>query len=632
MSENKIKLENVVVIPDKVKVREFCSISISFSINEDLPPDTILIFRLRGGRNNKNDWYFLQPHDDDSKGHVKLFTNPKVNIIPFILTGGELSVNYYIYDKNGLKKGSKLKFEIKNTLVQSIVEIKKKFEILIKYPGKKAIKIDNSPYITVENEEFDHLTAFCPSTFQVKENITLIIRAEDKYYNLVEKFSGKIDVFVHINGSNEIFLKSTEFKEEDKGFLKVNDISIKVEGYGCFILKYNDNCFKSNSFLVQRENPKHRLYWGFIHGHTNKSDGIRSPEEYFENMKKAGLNFGTTTEHDHSWETSDDDFNYIKSIVKKFHEDGEFVSFFGYEWGYWYVGYGDICIYYYDDSIPILRSDVNKYNSVPKLVKNLKRYGDKVLMINHHSALRPGYRNWNYFDNSLERLVEIYSTWGSQELPYLEGNYLPPRYKFFGYGKYTRKRGAILEKKGSFVRDALERGYKLGFTAGGDDHYGIYPSGPIDLDDGIYPPGIMAIWAQNLTKQALWKALRERRCYGSTGPRIIIKFQVEDFFMGEIIDLNEVPVLKSKRELKFSLLSSEIIQNVEIIRNNNLFKSLSVNGNHFEKSIVDSEDFEDIAKTHAFKKEKFMFYYLRVKFKDKNMAWASPIWIVRNLE
>ncbi|GAH92825.1 unnamed protein product, partial [marine sediment metagenome] len=46
----------------------------------------------------------------------------------------------------------------------------------------------------------------------------------------------------------------------------------------------------------------------------------------------------------------------------------------------------------------------------------------------------------------------------------------------------------------------LRRGYKLGFTAGGDDHFGIYSSGPGDPDNGIYPSGIMAVWAKQLTK------------------------------------------------------------------------------------------------------------------------------------
>ena len=99
---------------------------------------------------------------------------------------------------------------------------------------------------------------------------------------------------------------------------------------------YNNTYFRSNPIKCQNTPIKKRLYWGYIHGHTLKSDGIRELDEYFNNLLNAGLDFGTSTEHDHIWETSEDDFEEIKKNVKNFNNEGKFVSFFGYEYGRWY--------------------------------------------------------------------------------------------------------------------------------------------------------------------------------------------------------------------------------------------------------------------------------------------------------
>ncbi|MFX0009258.1 MAG: DUF3604 domain-containing protein, partial [Candidatus Hermodarchaeota archaeon] len=300
-----------------------------------------------------------------------------------------------------------------------------------------------------------------------------------------------------------------------------------------------------------------------------------------------------------------------------------------YEWGYWYTGYGDICVYFLDPTLSVLRSDTNKYNSTPKLIKNLLPYKDKALMIAHHTALRPGYRNWDFFENSIERLVELYSTWGNQEFPSIEGNPLPPRYKFFGRGKFGPQKGPVIEKKGSFVRDALIRGYKLGFTSGGDDHFGLYPSGPYNPDNGIYPSGILAVWATDLTRKSLWNALINRKCYGTTGPRVIVEFGIENYFMGDIIDIELDPIALENRKLNLTITSPLLIEKVELVRNNEIYKSQIINSKTFTGEFVDSDAFRDVCQLHQNKREEFIFYYPRIYLSDNNMAWASPIWITK---
>ncbi|TFF94682.1 MAG: hypothetical protein EU543_00685, partial [Promethearchaeota archaeon] len=418
MEEKKPLLTDINVSPKKVKVREHCSISVNFILKLNLPKNSLLIFRIRGGRNNKNDWYYLQPYSSDEKGYIKLNLRNDKKILPLTITGKDLLIKYLILDEKGLEKDTKVEFSINNTLSQSIIEDNKKIEILFKKPGNSEILIQECPKLAIISRSFDHINIITPSIVNITESFKCILRFEDKYNNLVADSSGTVSLYFILQ-ENEDFITNIDVKPNNEGFIELRDLKIENGGIYSIEAKYNNQSYRSNPIHCKSIKVNElKLYWGYIHGHTSKSDGMISIDDYFENLIKSGLDFGTSTEHDRLYETSDADFREIKEIVEKYNAREDFVSLFGYEYGTWYTGYGDICIYHASNNIPIFRSEINKYNSTPKLIKNLKRYTDQVLMVGHHTALRPGYRNWDYFDNSLEKLVEIYSTWGNQEYPY----------------------------------------------------------------------------------------------------------------------------------------------------------------------------------------------------------------------
>ncbi len=628
-----LNLRDIVIHPACVKVRQFVNIKISFSLEIPLPIDSCLIFRFRGGRNNKNDWYILQANNPNEAGFSRLTTHKNHKFFPIIVNGKDLEARFILSEEKGLDKGEVLVFEIFNTLTQSISEKNKKIEIFIETGKNEKFKILNNPTIEVICEKFDHLTLISPSIVFPGQPIRTILRVEDKYNNVVETLKGNLNFFYNSINGNKSRIKDVSIEQRTQGVFRIETMGPAMAGFYNIEVSYQKKTFLSNIFECRNElNNNKRLFWGYIHGHTNKSDGMLDISDYFENLINAGLDFGTSTERDHLYETSEDDFKEINSIVNKYNKDGEFVSIFGYEYGTWYTGYGDICVYYFNNKLPILRSEINKYNSPQKLNKFLKEYKDNVLLISHHTALRPGFRNWDYFDNDVERLVEIYSTWGNQETSHSNGNPLPPRYKFYGYGRYALKRGPILERKGSFVLDALLRGYKLGFTAGGDDHFGAYPSGPVDLDNGLYPSGIMGVWADHLTKEALWNAFINRKTYGTTGPRIVIEFSLKKYFMGDIICLEENLDLINERIVKIAITSPLPLIKFEIIRNSEIFITNTTNKKIINTQYTDSICITDILMKHSKKEELFVLYYLRVFMEGNHMAWSSPIWIITSFD
>jgi len=92
-----------------------------------------------------------------------------------------------------------------------------------------------------------------------------------------------------------------------------------------------------------------------------------------------------------------------------------------------------------------------------------------------------------------------------------------------------------------------------------------------------------AVYAKNIDRESIFEALRTRRTYASTD-KILLDFSIEKHLMGEEAVLSDTnPGIRSARF-----------------------------------------DFRD----DAYRGED-SYYYVRVIQADKNMAWASPIWVRR---
>ena len=137
------------------------------------------------------------------------------------------------------------------------------------------------------------------------------------------------------------------------------------------------------------------------------------------------------------------------------------------------------------------------------------------------------YANLDWHDPEFERLVEVYSEWGEFEW---------------------------------FLKWALENDYRVGFTAGSDDHKGrpgaAYPgSGSF----GVYG-GLTCVFATELTRRGLWQALKARRCYGTTGQRIPVNVNADGHPMGSDLKTSDPP------EIAVDVIGTAPIESVEVFR------------------------------------------------------------------
>ena len=242
----------------------------------------------------------------------------------------------------------------------------------------------------------------------------------------------------------------------------------------------------------------------------------------------------------------------IERTAAEYHDPGNFVTFVGYEWHGDRRKYGDNNVFYFDD-----HGELDPAAELPDLYDHHR--GEKVLIIPHHIGYKKGRRgkDWDYFDEELSPVAEIYSYHGSSETEPspLELNNNPS----MGPG--------VSE---SLWQEGLDRGYRVGAIASNDG-----PGLP-----GGYGNGLAAVWADSLTRDSLYRAVSERRTYAVTGDRIELSYYVNDRPMGSALSGYD------RAKVDFSVEAPAALDRVELIVNGRRKKVY----NHLESGGMEGEN------------------------------------------
>jgi hypothetical protein len=164
-------------------------------------------------------------------------------------------------------------------------------------------------------------------------------------------------------------------------------------------------------------------------------------------------------------------------------------------------------------------------------------------------------------------------------------------------------RGKSYDARGEeLVRGFLDRGGRTGFVAGTDTHDGK-------------PAARTAVLARELTRDAIFDALRHRRNYAVNGARIGLDFRINGQVMGSEIESTGAP------RIALDVRGTDLIEEVAIVRNGKVLRAMQPRTRdfHFEEADAD------------FPRESY--YYVRVIQADedehgnRSHAWSSPIWV-----
>lgn len=333
------------------------------------------------------------------------------------------------------------------------------------------------------------------------------------------------------------------------------------------------------------------LYWGAIHGHTDVSDGEFDPDDYYRYGRDSGLlDFCCLADHD--WEIVEHErnrkrggFTYLQELAQKHNDPGRFVTFSAYEW----MGPdGHVNVYYNNDRTdnPIYVGDVSvlqwqKAQTLAGLI-DLYQGRDDVILIPHssHGQL------WRSHDDALMPVVEMYSCWGCSEY----------------------KLGHI----GSGAQEGLKHGYRFGFIGGADSHHGSpgHTGSPSKYHILSCREGFAAVYAPELTRDAIFNSLQSRHCYATTAERMLLEFEINGKHMGEELRIG----VESRLSIKATAGGTAPIEKLELIHNGEVIHSAT------GSSLIETYSHEETAREG--------YYYLRVTQADGEMAWSSPVWVV----
>ena len=121
--------------------------------------------------------------------------------------------------------------------------------------------------------------------------------------------------------------------------------------------------------------------------------------------------------------------------------------------------------------------------------------------------------------------------------------------------------------------------------------------------------GLTAVFARELTREAVFRAIQERRCYATTGARILADFEVDGVPMGG------EGVAGGPATVRARVAGTAPLKSLTIVRNN--VDVHQVEGMGLDQELVWT-DYETRAGS---------YYYLRVIQEDGHLAWASPVWL-----
>jgi hypothetical protein len=166
------------------------------------------------------------------------------------------------------------------------------------------------------------------------------------------------------------------------------------------------------------------------------------------------------------------------------------------------------------------------------------------------------------------------------------------------------------DKPGQFVADALDAGLRFGLTGGSDGHGLNWHHGICRMADS-HRSGLTAVFADTPTREGVLDALRARRCYATSGAKILLWFEVDGRPMGSELEVTG-PV-----ECRVEAVGTAPFVSASLVTNNGAEAYLDCAGDR-----VDVGGSLDPPAPGA-----WAYYFVRVVQQDGHVAWSSPIWL-----
>ena len=341
---------------------------------------------------------------------------------------------------------------------------------------------------------------------------------------------------------------------------------------------------RSNPVRVSDAPAQPQLFWGELHGMAFNQRPYR---EYFDWAKEvacldfaAGEYFSYNACVQETWDT-------LIEVWEAFEQPGTFISLPAVEYGTPPDISHRIAFYPSTRGLPPILCEERQAAHDPNLTA---RYSPQTVVCADYRALYDLVRRHNGL---------------------LHGHFHTQFYAGEDLAEIYQKQPADLAAEERKINRALQAGLKLGIVGGSDTH-DSRPTNPFPEPGPVRPAGITGVWADRLDRPALFVALRQRRCYATTGARMIVDFRVNGQLMGATVRADHY-------HLRVEALGTADISRIELLENGVVRRTFAPRRQH---AIV-----EDEWPAPADHPTGIHYCYARLFQADGERAWTSPIWL-----
>lgn len=341
---------------------------------------------------------------------------------------------------------------------------------------------------------------------------------------------------------------------------------------------------------IQVNGQRLRLFFGQFHEHSeisvcNRRGDLPPEDNYAIDRDLHRLDFAALT--DHGYNQCPALWAYTSKLARWQEDPGRFLTFLAEEWTSTFERYTEKHPQGFYGHRNLIFADVrfprwfNAFDrSTPADIwSTLRKMGANFIHIPHQLADTGNVPiDWEYVDEVAQPIAEIFQARGSYE-----------------YEGAPRQAGRTVQ--GHFLQDAWAQGVIIGVIASPDHGGGL---------------GKAAVYAEGLSREAILEACRARHTYGTTAAKILLEVRVNGRLMGEKLPLTDQPATVFVR-----VSAPGEIEAVEICKNNRFIYTKEGEGTEALLTFRDNEPPTDGT-----------FYYVRVRQKDGEIAWASPVWFL----
>ena len=350
-------------------------------------------------------------------------------------------------------------------------------------------ELPRSPEIALIAGPAARWKAILPTLAVAGSPFRLCVLAEDRWGNPTTQ----ADAVLHVVSSMPVQgLPGTVTRRDGDAALVIEGLTAKPGDLNLALLDAEGQPVAHANPLRVAAAPSLLQFWGDLHGQSEETIGTNSAREYFQYARDWAF-LDIVGHQGNDFQITDAFWDELNGLMAGFHAPGRFVTVPGYEWsGNTGMG-GDRNVFFKREGQPIRRSSsvlvdgngaTDRYTAA-ELFAALA--GEDAVVIAHvggrYADIAAGH------DPGLERSVEVHSTWGTFEW---------------------------------LLHDAFALGYRVGVVCHSDDHKGRPGATRPGASHFGAIGGLTCYLMPELSRDAVFEALRRRHHYGTTGTRMFL--------------------------------------------------------------------------------------------------------------